>query len=140
MGRIIGLDLGSRRIGVAVSDELGVLATPRGAITRRSERQDMAAILDLLRDIQPERVVVGHPIGLSGASTAETERAERFAVALADDSPVPVELWDERLTTREAQNVVGTGRSPRETGRRDAVAAAFLLQHYLNHRARSADS
>lgn len=116
---------------------MGVLATPRGAIHRDTLRQDLAAVEAIVAETESERVIVGCPIGLSGAPTAETRRAERFGKFLADELAVPVELWDERMTTAMAGAVTGSDSKTREAGRRDAVAAAFILQGYLDHRGRS---
>src|SRR3990172_500897 len=102
MARVIALDVGSRRIGVAVSDELGILATPRGAIFRATLRKDIAAVQALVAETEAERIIVGHPVGLSGASTSETHRAERFGTFLAAELTIPVDLWDERMTTAMA--------------------------------------
>lgn len=140
MARVIALDVGSKRIGVAVSDELGILATPRGAIRRQSYNRDVAAIADLVEAAAAERVVVGHPLGLSGNPTPQTHRVEQFAAVLASRLSVSVELWDERLTTTAAQAITGSGRAARQSGRRDAVAAAILLQAYLDWRSHSSAS
>lgn len=140
MGRILALDVGSKRIGLAVSDELGKLASPRGAIQRRNRASDLAAIQRLIAETEAERVIVGHPLGMSGAPTAETRRVEVFARSLASQLSAPVELYDERLTTSLATAVTGNDPWTRRQGRRDAVAAAFLLQDYLDQRARTSAS
>jgi putative Holliday junction resolvase len=135
VARIIGLDVGSKRVGVAVSDETGVLASPRGAIVRRSYNRDAAAIADLVAADEAIKVVVGLPVGLSGQRTEQTARVERFASMLATRLSVPVELWDERLTTVLAHHVDPSTSRPqsRKEGRPDAIAAAFILQGYLDH-------
>jgi putative Holliday junction resolvase len=132
LARIIALDVGSKRIGVAVSDELRILATPRGAIVRTALKRDLAAIQDLVAKEEAERVLVGYPIGMAGQVTRQTEQTEKFAKVLANELTVPVQLWDERMTTQAAQAIVGTSREARVDGRRDAVAAAFILQSYLD--------
>jgi putative Holliday junction resolvase len=137
VARLIGLDVGNKRIGVAVSDELGILATPRGAIMRRSYNRDAAAIRELVESSQAERIVVGLPLGLSGALTEQTVRTQRFAAMLAERVDVPVEMWDERLTTVMARAVTPAGPEARRAGLVDAAAAAFILQDYLDHRASS---
>ena len=139
MARIIALDVGSKRVGVAVSDELGVIATPRGIVHRQSYNKDAAAIGDLVEHEAAERVVVGLPTGLSGRATEQTRRAERFAEMLASRLSVPVELWDERLTTVMARRLrPGATKTPeRESESVDAVAAALILQSYLDHRSPS---
>lgn len=136
----MALDIGSKRIGVALSDELGVLATPRGAVLRSSDSQAITDILRLVQDNDAERIVVGYPLGLSGALTQQTRQVERFATRLAARSPVPVEFWDERLTTSAASRVTESGQGSRQSGHRDAVAAAFLLQAYLDRKARPSGS
>jgi putative Holliday junction resolvase len=121
-------------VGVAVSDETGVIATPRGAIARHSYNRDAKAIADLVATEDAIRIVVGLPLGLSGQRTDQTTRVERFATILATRLSVPVELWDERLTTalaRQTDPSVSRPRSRKE-GRADALAAAFILQGYLD--------
>ncbi len=135
MARILALDVGSKRIGVAVSDELGLLASPLRAIVRQSYNRDIAAILALIRELDVERVVVGHPIGLAGQVTSQTRQTEAFARKLADRIPVPLELWDERHTSSAAQQIVGSSPEARRSGRIDAVAAAIILQSYLDNHA-----
>ena len=136
MARIIALDVGSKRIGFAVSDELAVIATPRGLVHRQSYNKDAAAIGELVEQEQAERVLVGLPTGLSGRPTEQTRRAERFAEMLASRLSVPVELWDERLTTVMARRIRPSAtRTPaREAESVDAVAAALILQSYLDRR------
>ncbi|MPZ13935.1 MAG: Holliday junction resolvase RuvX [Chloroflexi bacterium] len=139
MGRVVALDVGTKRIGVAVSDELRILATPTGAIRRHSYNKDAAAIAQIVRETQAERIVVGLPIGLSGGLTEQTRKTQRFAEMLASRVLVPVELWDERLTTWSALKTLSLEDRGRP-GRRDAVAAAFILQGYLDHRRASSRS
>ncbi len=133
MSRLIGLDVGSKRIGIAVSDELGILATPHGMIARRSYNRDGEAIARLIQELTAVRVIVGHPIGLAGQSTRQTEATETFARMLADRVPVPIELWDERHTSTAAREIVGSSPEVRRSGRIDAVAAAIILQSYLDN-------
>jgi putative Holliday junction resolvase len=127
VARLVGLDVGSKRIGLALSDELGCIASPRGVIRRVSYNKDAAAIAMVVEGSSAERVVVGLPLGLSGADTDQTRRVQRFAEMLASRLEVPVDLWDERLTTRMA---VRLGHRDR----RDEVAAALILQGYLDRR------
>jgi putative holliday junction resolvase len=137
MGRILALDVGSKRIGLAVSDELQIISTPRGALLRRSYNKDAAAIGQLLNDLDAERIVVGLPTGMSGRPTEQTKRVERFAEMLASRVSVPVEFWDERLTTVMAHAAGQTSLQDRRSGRVDALAAAFILQGYLDHQSSS---
>jgi putative Holliday junction resolvase len=142
VARIIALDVGSKRVGFAVSDEIGVLATPRGLVHRQSYNKDAAAIGDLVKQEQAERVIVGLPTGLSGRPTEQTRRTERFAEMLASRLSVPVELWDERLTTVMARRMRrgSTRTAERESQSLDAVAAALILQSYLDRRSQSSPS
>lgn len=136
MGRILALDIGDRRIGVAVSDELGRLARPLLAITRASKREDFERIARLVAEHTAERIVAGHPRNLSGDEGPQAQRVRRYVEALAAVLPVPVALWDERLTTVEAQaRLLAAGKRTlrgRDRGQLDAAAAAVILQDYLD--------
>ena len=134
-GRTLGLDPGERRIGVALSDELGCLASPLTVLERRSRATDLAAVAELVRTHGVTEVVVGHPKTLRGDVGPQARRAERFAGALGRAVGVPVRLWDERYSTVEAAERLARGKRPR--GRRphpDAAAAAVILQNYLDSR------
>ncbi|MBI4491244.1 MAG: Holliday junction resolvase RuvX [Chloroflexi bacterium] len=136
MARVLGIDPGERRIGLALSDETGLLARPLQVLPRRSLQAAIAAIADLVQREGAEAVVVGLPVSLSGQLGPQAQRSLRFAEALRRQLAVPVHTWNEQYTTVEAQ------RRLREAGRRwkdraqmvDAVAAAVLLQDYLDAR------
>ncbi|MFN3762380.1 MAG: Holliday junction resolvase RuvX [Anaerolineae bacterium] len=135
--RVLALDLGERRIGVAVSDPTGTVARPVGVVERKSRAEDFAAIARLVAEYGAERVVVGRPLTLRGEAGPQARRVEAYARALAETLPVPVELWDERYTTVVAQEILETTRRPgkrRRRGEVDAVAAAVLLQGFLETR------
>ena len=140
MGRMLALDIGEKRIGVAVSDETGTLARPLTTLTRASQREDCERIARLVTEQNVERVIAGYPRSLSGDEGLQAQRVRRYAQALAATLPVPVELWDERYTTVEASERLleakpGRRRS-RDRGQLDAAAAAIILQDYLEaHRA-----
>jgi putative Holliday junction resolvase len=123
--RVMALDYGSARCGVAISDPTGTLATPVEAVERPGTRRGLGRIAGLVRERGVERVVVGLPVGLSGRDTAQTEEARAFAARLEAMLPVPVELYDERFTTAIAQRSGGTATSE------DSRAAAVLLEDYL---------
>jgi putative Holliday junction resolvase len=125
--RVLALDYGSARCGVAVSDPTGVLATPLDPVLRPATRRGLARIGDLVREWGVERVVVGLPLGLSGGDTAQTREARSFAQTLAQrlGEGVRIELHDERFTTRLAQRDLG-GRASE-----DSRAAAHLLEGWL---------
>ena len=135
-GRALGLDVGERRIGVAIADELGSIASPLTIVTRR--QGDLAELRDIARMRGVDLVVVGLPTGLSGREGPQAAVVRAFADALDDavGDGIEVVFWDERLTTAVAE------RALRERGRRrgrakgevDAVAAAVILQGYLDAR------
>jgi putative pre-16S rRNA nuclease len=125
--RVLALDYGSARCGCALSDPTGTLATPIDAIERPATRRGFARVVDLVRDRGAERVVVGLPLGLSGADTDQTREARAWADRLAAAVNVPVELYDERFTTAIA------ARSPDKRTSEDSRAAAVLLEDWLAH-------
>jgi putative Holliday junction resolvase len=129
--RVLALDYGSARCGCALSDPTGTLATPIDPIARPATRKGFARVVDLVRDRGAERVVVGLPLGLSGADTDQTREARAWADRLAAAVSVPVELYDERFTTAIA------ARSPGRTSE-DSRAAAVLLEDWLVRHAREA--
>jgi len=123
--RVLALDYGSARCGVALSDPTGTLATPLDAVERPATRKGIAALTALVREREVGRVVVGLPLGLSGADTPQTTEARAFADRLRDAVDVPVDLYDERFTTTIAQRAGGTATSE------DSRAAAVLLEDWL---------
>ncbi len=136
-GRLLGLDWGEVRIGLALSDETQTLATPlETLVRRRGKRFPMARFLELVGGHRPAGVVVGLPLSGEGAEEASATSARELAAELARRSGLPVELWDERMSTARALAAIREqGGSTR--GRRDDVdslAAAVLLQHYLDAR------
>lgn len=132
---MLGLDLGQARIGVAVSDPEGRLAVPVGTI-RTGAPQDIRSVAALVAEHGATRVVVGHPLSLSGERGAAAANAERFAAVLRDALEVPVDLQDERLTTVEAERGLAAagvrGRDRRAVV--DQAAAAVILQAWLDAR------
>ena len=124
MSRVLALDHGSARCGCALSDPSGTLATPLPAIERPDTRRGLAAIVRLVEERGAERVIVGLPLTLRGEEGEQAGRARRFAGRLGRRVSVPVELHDERLTTRLAERTGG------ETDA-DSRAAAHLLESYL---------
>jgi putative Holliday junction resolvase len=136
--RILALDLGTRRIGLAVSDSDGSVAFPAGCLEREDTERDLAALKNLVRERGIERIVVGLPVHMSGRLGVEAESVERFAQQLARETGLPVDTLDERWTTRQAERALRdaqvTKRRRRQRGRVDAAAAALLLQTYLERR------
>ena len=123
--RVLALDYGSARCGCALSDPTGTLATPIDPIERPTTRRGFARVTELVRDRGVERVVVGLPLGLSGADTDQTREARAFADRLAGAVPVPVEMYDERFTTAIAARAKDARTSE------DSRAAAVLLDDWL---------
>lgn len=124
MTRVLALDYGSARCGCAVSDPTGVLATPLEPILAPATRRGFGRLRALVGELQAERVVVGLPLSLSGSDSAQTAETRGFAARLQAAVSVPVELHDERFTTRLAQ------RSGGQTSE-DSRAAAHLLESWL---------
>lgn len=133
--RVLGIDLGERRIGLAVSDEDGRIAFPAGSFVRKGRKSDFAALCALVTERGIARAVVGLPLHMSGRAGPEADAARRFAAELAAAARIPVDLLDERWTSLAAE------RSLAEAGRRtverrgkgvvDEVAATLLLSTYL---------
>ncbi|HSD78784.1 MAG TPA: Holliday junction resolvase RuvX [Solirubrobacteraceae bacterium] len=123
--RVLALDYGSARCGCALSDPTGTLATPIEAVERPATRRGFARLLDVLREREVDRVVVGLPLSLSGRDSAQTREARSFAERLRDAVDVPVDLYDERFTTAIAARAGGAGASE------DSRAAAVLLEDWL---------
>ena len=124
--RVLALDYGSARCGVAVSDPTGVLATPLDPVTRANTRKGLDRLRTVVRETGAERVVVGLPLRLSGGDSEQTAEARAFAERLQARVEVPVELYDERFTTRIAARS-GAGARTSE----DSRAAAVLLDDWL---------
>ncbi|MFM8999758.1 MAG: Holliday junction resolvase RuvX [Actinomycetota bacterium] len=132
-GRVLGLDLGDARIGVAISDPDRRLAVPLGTV-RTGAPADLRAIAGLVDEHAVTLVVVGHPLLLSGTAGERAHHAERFAEALGAVLAVPVVLQDERLSTKEAERALrAAGRSARDARRSvDETAATVILQAFLD--------
>lgn len=134
-GRILAVDPGERRVGLAVSDPLGI--TAQGLPTFDRKQGDVFAHLrELASRYQLVRVVVGRPLSLSGRESESTRRAAEFARAIEDALALPVEMWDERLSSAEAERVLAGTRHKKGTV--DRVAAVLILQGYLDARRRDA--
>src|SRR5690349_21591152 len=130
--RVLALDYGSARCGCAVSDPTGVLATPLEPVLAPGARRGLARLRSLVRELEVERVVVGLPLSLSGGDSAQTAETRAFAAKLAQQVSAPVELYDERFTTKLAQRTGGRADE-------DSRAAAHLLEGWLAARAGRAE-
>jgi putative holliday junction resolvase len=122
--RVLALDYGRARCGCAVSDPTGVLASPIESVRAPTTRRGLARLRTLVRELEVERVVVGLPVSLSGRDSAQTAETRAFAGRLEQELPVPVELYDERFTTRMAERMGGSADE-------DSRAAAHLLEGWL---------
>jgi putative Holliday junction resolvase len=133
-GRILGLDVGGRRIGVAISDELGMIASPAGMVLR----SDTSAreIRDHATRLGAVRLIVGMPTGMSGREGPQARDVREFMDSVMGEIGLPVEYWDERLTTSIAEKSLIASGSRREKRKQevDSVAAAVILQGYLDSR------
>ena len=127
MSRVLALDHGEARCGVAISDPTGELVTPLSAIERPDTRRGLAAIAAIVRERGAERVVVGLPLTLAGEEGGQARAARAFAERLAATVAVPVDMHDERLTTRMAESTGGSADA-------DSRAAAHLLESWLRGR------
>lgn len=138
IGRVLGLDPGERRIGVALSDPLGMIAQPLAVLDRR--RDDVVAeVGEIVAAHGVERVVIGLPVSLRGEEGPAVARARELGEVIARELNVAVEFYDERFTTVQAESALIEGRVRRRERReaRDKVAAAIMLQGYLQHPDRS---
>lgn len=135
--RYLGLDIGNRRIGVAVSDELGLTAQPVLTLERRSNRwEDLRSLARLCRRFGVAGIVVGDPKHLSGDASPQAEKNRMFAEELGALTGLPIHLWDERLTSHEAHRILYVAGHARKTHRKvvDQVAAVLILQGFLDKR------
>jgi len=134
--RLLGLDLGSKTIGLAVSDPLGYTAQGLPTLRRMNRRADLAKLERVIGEYQVSEIVVGNPLHMRGGPTAGSERAAKFAEELRRRFGLPVHLWDERLSTAEAQRVLRA--SEMSTARRaevvDRLAAVLILQSFMENR------
>ncbi len=139
--RYLGLDVGSRRIGVAVSDELGLTAQPVLTLERRgsgtaNRREDLRSLARLCRRFAVAGIVVGNPLHLSGEGSPRSAKTQAFAAELGELTGLPIHFWDERMTTREAHKILYKAGNARQKHRKvvDQVAAVMILQSFLNDR------
>jgi putative Holliday junction resolvase len=136
LGRIIGIDLGAKRIGVAVTDALGLAAHPHATIARHGGQRDLDAIAAVVRETGAERVVLGLPLSPEGEVGRAAKSAQTFAARLRAALSVPVELVDESFSTVEAQDVLLAADVSRARRREvvDKLAAAVILRRWLDAR------
>ena len=132
--RILGLDYGGRRIGVAICDELGMTAQGLTTIIKKNREADLGAIAELVRQYDIERIVIGYPLRLDGSAGIQCEKIDRFARRLEIRFSLPVIRWDETLSTKEAEEILREAGMRREKRKEavDRLAASIILQGYLD--------
>jgi len=133
LGRILGLDVGSRRIGIAVSDPLGITAQGLDTLQRRNKRADFEQLGRVIREYSVKEIVVGLPLRMSGAEGIQAEKMQAFAEELRKRFRLPVHMWDERLTSAEANRLLReTELSIEKRGKAvDRMAAVLILQGWM---------
>jgi putative Holliday junction resolvase len=133
-GRTLGLDVGSRRIGIAVSDPLGITAQGLETLQRRNKRHDLAALEQIIRDYAVKQIVIGLPLRMSGAEGTQSDKMLLFAEDLRKRFRLPVHLWDERLTSAEANRLLReTDLSIEKRAKAvDRMAAVLILQGWMD--------
>jgi len=136
IGRLLGLDVGSRTIGLAVSDSLGITAHGLPTWRRKNKRTDLQELARVIAEYQIREIVVGYPLHMSGGTTAGSIRTAEFAEQLRQHFGLPVHLWDERLTTAEAQRVLRESEMSirRRSEVVDRMAAVLILQSFMENR------
>lgn len=141
--RYLALDVGARRIGVAVSDELGLTAQPVLTLERRRHtREDLRSLGRLARRFGVVGIVVGNPLHMSGEPSPRSSKTQAFADQLGELTSLPIHMWDERLTTEEAHQILYEAGHARQDHHRvvDQVAATLILQSFLDHHQRQTTS
>ncbi|MGA8491458.1 MAG: Holliday junction resolvase RuvX [Terriglobales bacterium] len=136
LGRVLGLDVGSKRIGLAISDPLGITAQGLETIQRQNKRLDFAQLEKIIREYEVTEIVVGYPLRMSGAEGIQAEKMQHFAEELRHRFPLPVHLWDERLSSAQANRLLReTDMSIKRRGQVvDQMAAVLILQSWMDAR------
>lgn len=135
MGKVLGIDYGLKRCGIAISDEERSWAFPRETLDATSENDLINRIVQLVGDERVEEIVVGKPRAQAGSDTEMTQKTAAFVEELSDHVAIPVRTVDERMTSRFAERMLQESQKSGATADRDAVAAAAILQMYLQTRA-----
>ena len=139
--RVLGMDVGTRRIGLAVSDPLGITAQGIETLERRNKRTDFAVLERVIKRYEIQEIVVGYPLRMSGETGSQSDKMASFAEELRRKFSLPVHLWDERLTTAEAHRILDqTEMSIKRRGQViDQMAAVLILQSFLEARSHNQD-
>ena len=133
--RTLGIDYGDTRIGIAISDETGAIAQGLTTLVRKNRQQDLQVLAAIIENHRIERMVIGYPLRLDGSEGIQCEKVARFAHLLAKSFHMPIILWDEAFSTKEAEEVMMRVKVNRKKRREivDRIAAAIILQDYLDH-------
>lgn len=134
-GRVLALDVGKKRIGVAVSDELGITAQGMDTLERTRIREDLENLRQLANSWNVQLLLIGKPVHMNGSESRQSAYTEDFANRLSLHLHIPVVFWDERLTSMEAERLLRDSRAPLSERKKavDRMAAVLLLQSYLEH-------
>lgn len=132
--RLLGLDYGEKRIGVAVCDELGLTAQGLAVIERKNKKRDLEAIAGYVKNYDVEKIVIGYPLRLDGTAGIQCEKVDRFVRALASLFTIPIIKWDEAMTTKDAEEILREAnvRPKKRRALVDRIAAGMILQGYLD--------
>jgi putative Holliday junction resolvase len=135
----MSLDIGDSRVGLALSDPLGILASPLMIINRADETAAIKKIVDIIREKEVARVIAGLPLNMDGSRGNQAEKTASFVAILSRHTAIPIEYRDERLSTVNARELIQGVRKTNRATRYDAAAAALILQGYLDEAARASD-
>lgn len=136
--RILGIDYGAKRMGVAISDELGITAQALAVIVRKNKRTDIEAIGNFIKTYGVEIIVVGYPLRLDGTIGIQCEKVNAFIRGLEATFFLPIIRWDESLSTKDAEEILREAnvRIKKRKGMVDKIAASIILQGYLNYQSK----
>lgn len=133
--RILGIDYGAKRIGVAICDELGITAQALAVIERKNKNKDFETIGNFIKTYGVEKIVIGYPLRLDGTAGIQCEKVDAFIRNLETLFSLPVIRWDEAFSTKEAEEIMREAniRIKKKKGVVDKIAAGMILQGYLDH-------
>lgn len=132
--KILSLDVGKKKVGIAISDALGITAQPLDTLIRKAKKADLARIEKVIHDMNVSKIIVGLPLNMDGTEGAMAKEIYSFVKELEKETKIPVELWDERLTTMEAERLLLEADLSRKKRKKldDKIAAQLILQSYLD--------
>ena len=132
--RILALDVGTRKIGIAISDALGITAQPHETLITKSKKADFQRIREIVHNIGVSKIIVGLPLNMNGTPGLRAKEIYSFAEKLKEEIKIPVQLWDERLSTLEANRILLQADMSRRKRKKldDKIAAQLILQSYLD--------